>query len=50
MVCARGPMTVASWLVGVTPLMMGLIKEPDEVSRILDTMTTSIIRWLHAQL
>jgi len=50
MVCARGPMTVASWLVGVTPLMMGLIINPDEVSRILDTMTTSIIRWLHAQL
>jgi uroporphyrinogen-III decarboxylase len=50
MVCARGPMTVASWLAGVTPLMMGLVINPDEVSRILDTMTTSIIRWLHAQL
>ena len=50
MVCARGPMTVASWLAGVTPLMMGLIINPNEVSRILDTMTTSIIRWLHAQL
>jgi uroporphyrinogen-III decarboxylase len=50
MVCARGPMTVASWLAGMTPLMMGLIINPNEVSRILDTMTTSIIRWLHAQL
>lgn len=50
MVCARGPMTVASWLAGVTPLMMGLVNKPDEVSKILDTMTTSIIRWLHAQL
>jgi uroporphyrinogen-III decarboxylase len=50
MVCARGPMTVASWLMGVTPLMMGVIEKPEEVSRILDTMTTSIIRWLHAQL
>ena len=50
MICARGPMTVASWLAGVTPLMMGLVIHPDEVSRILDTMTTSIIRWLHAQL
>jgi uroporphyrinogen-III decarboxylase len=50
MVCARGPMTVASWLAGVTPLMMGFVMNPNEVSRILDTMTTSIIRWLHAQL
>jgi len=50
MVCARGPMTVASWLAGVTPLMMGLITSPAEVSRILDTVTTTLIRWLHAQL
>jgi len=50
MVCSRGPMTVASWLVGMTPLMMGLINSPDAVSKILDTMTTTIIRWLHAQL
>jgi uroporphyrinogen-III decarboxylase len=50
MVCARGPMTVASWLVGVTPLMMGLVIEPGVVSGILDMVTLSIIRWLHAQL
>jgi uroporphyrinogen decarboxylase len=50
MVCARGPMTVAAWLVGMTPLMMGLVTEPDRVSKILDTVTTSIIDWLQAQL
>jgi len=50
MVCARGPMTVASWLVGITPLMMGLVAEPEATSKILDTVTTSIIRWLQAQL
>jgi uroporphyrinogen-III decarboxylase len=50
MVCARGPMTVASWLAGVTPLMMGLVSDAGTVSRILDTVTTTIIRWLHAQL
>ena len=50
MVCARGPMTVASWLVGMTPLMMALVTEPDRTSRLLDTVTTSIIRWLQAQL
>ena len=50
MVCARGPMTVASWLTGVTPLLMGLVSDPDSVSRILDAVTTTIIRWLQAQL
>jgi uroporphyrinogen-III decarboxylase len=50
MVCARGPMTVASWLTGTTTLMMGVISQPAEVSKILDTMTTTIIRWLRAQL
>ena len=42
MVCARGPMTVASWLVGVTPLLIGLASDLDTVSRVLDTVTTTI--------
>jgi uroporphyrinogen-III decarboxylase len=50
MVAARGPMTVASWLMGTTALMMAVAIAPDQVSRILETMTTTIIRWLHAQL
>ena len=50
MVAARGPMTVASWLVGVTPLLMGVASTPDVVSSVLDIVTTTIIRWLHAQL
>ncbi|RPJ22395.1 MAG: uroporphyrinogen decarboxylase, partial [Planctomycetaceae bacterium] len=50
MVAARGPMTVASWLVGVTPLMMGLVTEPGVVSSLLAMVTTTLIRWLHAQL
>ncbi|MBN1122689.1 MAG: uroporphyrinogen decarboxylase family protein [Anaerolineae bacterium] len=50
MVCSRGPMTVASWLFGVTPLMMGLVEQPEVIDGILDTITTTIIRWLHAQL
>jgi uroporphyrinogen-III decarboxylase len=50
MVCARGPMTVASWLVGMTPLMMGLVDNPDAVGQILHTISTSITRWLQAQL
>jgi uroporphyrinogen decarboxylase len=50
MVCARGPMTVASWLMGMTPLMMGLVTDPDMVYHVLDALTTTIIRWLRAQL
>lgn len=50
MVAARGPMTVASWLVGMTPLLMGLVTETDVVSALLDMVTTTLIHWLQAQL
>jgi uroporphyrinogen-III decarboxylase len=50
MVAARGPMVTAGWVMGITDLMMGLITQPKEISRFLDTLTTSIIRWLQAQL
>lgn len=50
MVCARGPMTVASWMMGIMPLMMGVATEPEVVSKVLDTVTTSLIRWMQAQL
>jgi uroporphyrinogen decarboxylase len=47
---ARGPLTVASWLTGITPLMEGLLSEPEKVAALLETVTTSLIRWLDAQL
>ena len=50
MVAARGPMTLASWLVGVTPLMMGVATDPGAVTRLLEVTTTTVIRWLQAQL
>jgi uroporphyrinogen-III decarboxylase len=50
MVAARGPMTVFSWLVGITPLMTEIVTNPKRVSDILEIITTTIIRWLHAQL
>ncbi len=50
MVAARGPMTLASWLMGVTPLLMGVAANPGPVSRLLEMTTTTIIRWLQAQL
>jgi uroporphyrinogen decarboxylase len=50
MVSARGPMTVASWLAGISPLMMGIAENPDGVHKLLDVVTTTLINWLHAQL
>ena len=50
MVAARGPMVTAGWIMGVSELMLGIINHPAEIHRILDKITTTIIRWLHAQL
>jgi uroporphyrinogen decarboxylase len=50
MVAARGPLTTASWVTGVTPLMKGLASQPDDVNKFLETITSSLIRWLEAQL
>lgn len=49
-VAARGPLTTASWLTGIPGLMEGLASEPEQVTQILDHVTTSLIRWLEAQL
>lgn len=50
MVAARGPVATAGFLMGVSDLMMALATYPDEVSCFLGTLTTTIIRWLQAQL
>jgi len=50
MVAARGPMVTAGWLMGMTDLMMGMVMQPDAVTRFLEKITTTLIRWLHAQL
>lgn len=50
MVAARGPMVTAGFLMGINDLMMGIVMHPDEISRFLETITTTIINWLHAQL
>ncbi len=50
MVAARGPMVTAGWVMGVTNLMTGLVTHPKEIGKFLDTITTTIINWLHAQL
>ena len=50
MVSARGPLTSASWLVGIGSLMEGMLNQPERVNRLLEMVTTTIIRWLEAQL
>ena len=50
MVAARGPLAVAGWLLGITDLLVGLKTEPEPYARLLDTLTTTIIAWLRAQL
>ena len=50
MVAARGPLVTAGWVMGITNLMMGIITHPKEIGKFLDTLTTTIINWLHAQL
>jgi uroporphyrinogen decarboxylase len=50
MVAARGPMAVLSWLTGISPLMMEMAMNPERVSKMLESVTTSLIRWLQAQL
>jgi uroporphyrinogen-III decarboxylase len=50
LVAARGPLVTASWVMGVSDLMTGLITNPKEIHQFLDTVTETIIRWLRAQL
>ena len=50
MVAARGPVTVASWLTGITPLLTGFADNPGLVEEILEAITTTLIAWLRAQL
>jgi uroporphyrinogen decarboxylase len=50
MVAARGPLAVASWLLGVTDLMVALKTEPELSGRLLESLTVTTINWLRAQL
>jgi uroporphyrinogen decarboxylase len=50
MVAARGPFAVAGWMLSMTELMVVLQTEPEATHQLLDTLTTTIIAWLRAQL
>ncbi|MBI4631576.1 MAG: uroporphyrinogen decarboxylase family protein [Chloroflexi bacterium] len=50
MVAARGPFAVTGWMLSMTELMVLLQTEPEAMHQLLDTVTTTIIAWLRAQL
>lgn len=50
MVAARGPFAVAGWMLSMTELMVVLQTEPEATHQLLDTVTTTIVAWLRAQL
>jgi len=50
MAACRGPLAVASHLVGVTEILMATQLEPDHCHRLFDKTTDLCIRWLQAQL
>jgi uroporphyrinogen-III decarboxylase len=48
-VTARGPLCSASFMRGLTPLMMDLVDNPGGVHKLLSYITDATIRWLQAQ-
>jgi uroporphyrinogen-III decarboxylase len=48
-VAARGPLCLASFLRGLTPLMTDLVEAPDAVQTLLQLTTRCVIDWLTAQ-
>ena len=49
MVAARGPLAIAGWMLGVSDFLLGLKTDPQASHKLLDVITTTIIRFLHAQ-
>jgi uroporphyrinogen-III decarboxylase len=47
---SRGPLNVASFLAGSTELLMAVRTNPDEVHKLLGTITDFIIDWLELQI
>ncbi len=46
---ARGPLNIASFLLGTTELMMGFMMDPENSHRLLETITQFSISWLQHQ-
>lgn len=46
---ARGPLNIASFLMGTTELMMGFMMDPEASHKLLDTITRFTVDWLQYQ-
>lgn len=46
---ARGPLNVASFLMGTTEFLMGLRTEPEKIHKLLQIITEFIVQWLTVQ-
>lgn len=46
---ARGPLNIASFLMGTTEFMMSLAMNPDEAQHLIDKITTYICEWIAYQ-
>ena len=46
---ARGPLNIASFLMGTTELMMGFMMDPENSHRLLETITQFSINWIQHQ-
>jgi uroporphyrinogen-III decarboxylase len=46
---ARGPLNIASYLLGQTEFLVGLKTDPDEIHRLLATVTEFLIEWIGLQ-
>lgn len=46
---ARGPLNIASFLMGTTELMLGFMMDPENSHKLLETITEFSIRWIQHQ-
>jgi uroporphyrinogen decarboxylase len=47
---ARGPLNIASFLMGTTEFLMGSQLEPDKIKKLLDIITDFLVDWIRLQL
>jgi uroporphyrinogen-III decarboxylase len=47
---SRGPLNIASFLMGSTEFLMAIRTNPDEIHKLLDTVTDFIVDWLGLQI
>jgi uroporphyrinogen-III decarboxylase len=47
---ARGPLNIASFLMGSSELMMALVTDPDEITQLLELITDFLVDWVSLQI